>query len=417
MKTKTFLAIAFAANAALTGISNAQDNNWPGWRGADRTGVSQEKGLLQEWPEGGPKKLWSYEDAGMGYSSFSVVDGRLFTIGARDGVETLICVDAKTGKEIWTTEFSGLFRNKWGDGPRSCPTVSGAHVYAMGGKGDLVCANVSDGKVIWKKSMTDDFGGKVPGWGYTESPLVDGDKVICTPGGKGGALVALNAKDGSTIWQSKEFTDGAQYSSAIAIEHDGKRQYVQLVMKNLVGIDAETGALLWKSAWPGKTAVIPTPIYHDGHVYIASGYGVGCKLVKLGAGNKVEDVYVNTLMINHHGGVILLDGHLYGYSDKNGWVCQDFKSGEQVWAEKRALRKGAIAYADGHFYCQGEGDGSIVLIEASSEGWKEKGRFVLDPQTEQRADAGKIWTHPVICDGKLYLRDQELIHCYDIEAK
>ncbi|MFP6855541.1 MAG: hypothetical protein VB980_07135, partial [Opitutales bacterium] len=168
------------------------------------------------------------------------------------------------------------------------------------------------------------------------------------------------------------------------------------------------------SAWPGRTAVIPTPIHDDAHVYISSGYGAGCKLVKLRQ-DGAEDVYDNKNMKNHHGGVIKLGDHLYGYSDGYGWVCQDFKTGSIKWNDKKSLGKGAISYADGRFYCQDEGDGSIVLIEASTTGWKEQGRFKLDPQTKQRSKRGKIWTHPVIANGRLYLRDQELLFCFDIK--
>ncbi len=413
---KTQVAAAILTIFAYAG-SAIGESDWPGWRGADRTGRSDEAGLLKEWPEGGPKQLWVNRDAGVGYSSFSVVGGKLFTMGAREGVEQLLCLDAETGEELWATDVAGLLRNGWGDGPRSCPTVDGDFVYAIGGKGDLVCAQAGDGKIVWSKSLTGDFGGSVPSWGYTESPLVDGNVVVCTPGGKKGAVVALDKGDGKTVWQSGDFTDAAQYSSVIAADHNGARQYIQLTMQSVVGLDSVDGKVLWKTEWPGRTAVIPTPIFRDGNVYVASGYGVGCKLVKIGEGNAVEEVYKNDVMVNHHGGVILVGEHLYGYSDKGGWVCQDFKTGEEVWSEKGALKKGAVAYADGHLYCLGEGDGAVVLVEATAEGWNEKGRFVLEPQTEQRAEKGKIWTHPIISNGKLYLRDQELIHCYDISAK
>ena len=391
-----------------------QADDWTGWRGADRTGISPETGLLKQWPSDGPKQVWWSKEAGLGYSSFSVVDGRLFTMGAFGDKESLLAFDANTGKRLWETEVGKLLTNNWGDGPRSCPTVDNGRVYALGGSGDLVCVNAKSGKKAWSVSLTSTLGGKVPGWGYTESVLIDQGRVICTPGGKNGAIAALDAKDGKVIWRSKQFTDGAQYSSPIMIEHGGVRQYVQLVMKNFVGVKATDGSLLWKSAWPGRTAVIPTPIHHDGHVYVTSGYGVGCKLVQLGQGG-AKGVYDNKNMKNHHGGVIKLGDYLYGYSDQVGWVCQDFKSGEIKWSEKKGLGKGAISYADGRFYCQAEGDGSIVLIEASPKGWKERGRFKLDPQTKQRSKRGKIWTHPVIANGRLYLRDQELLFCFDVK--
>ena len=263
-----------------------------------------------------------------------------------------------------------------GDGPRMSPTISNGKIYALGARGNLLCVLAKNGKLVWKKSLVDDLGGKVPGWGYTESVLVDQGKVICTPGGKDGAIAALDADSGRTIWRTKSFTDGAQYSSPISIMHQGKKQYVQLVMKNIVGIDPGNGSVLWKSKWPGKVAVIPTPIFSNGHVYVTSGYGVGCKLVKLGD-NYPTNVYENKVMKNHHGGVIKVGEHLYGYSDGVGWACQDFKTGELIWNEKKALGKGAIAYADNRLYCQGEGDGRLILIDASPTGWKTHGEFTI----------------------------------------
>ena len=396
-------------------IQLAQAGDWPEWRGNDRDDLSQETGLLQTWPEGGPKKIWTSKEGGLGYAGFSIVDDTLYTLGAFGKEERLLAFNASTGKKLWELSIGELLTNGWGDGPRMTPTVSGGMVYALGGKGKLVCADSKNGKQKWSSHLVKDLGGKVPGWGYTESVLVDEGRVVCTPGGAQGALAALDAKTGKVLWRSKEFTDGAQYSSPILIEQGGERQYVQLVMKNLVGINAKTGKLSWKSEWPGRVAVIPTPIYSDNHVFISSGYGVGCKLVRLGA-NEPKDVYENKVMKNHHGGVIKLGNHLYGYSDGPGWICQDFKSGEMVWNEKKALGKGAIAYADNRFYCLGEGDGRVILIEASPKGWKAHGEFTITPQTKQRNPKGKVWTHPVISNGKLYLRDQELIFCFDVKA-
>ena len=373
-----------------------------------------EKGLLQDWPEGGPKKLWTVNDAGLGYSGVTVQAGSLYTMGAFDKKEMLLAYNSSSGEKLWEVHVGELLTNGWGDGPRMSPTISNGKIYALGARGNLLCVLAKNGALVWKKSLVDDLGGKVPGWGYTESVLVDQEKVICTPGGKDGTIAALDADSGRTIWRTKNFTDGAQYSSPISIMHQGKKQYVQLVMKNIVGIDPGNGSVLWKSTWPGKVAVIPTPIFSNGHVYITSGYGVGCKLVKLG-NNYPTNIYENKVMKNHHGGVIKVGEHLYGYSDGVGWVCQDFKTGELIWNEKKALGKGAIAYADNRLYCQGEGDGRLILIEASPTGWKTHGEFTISPQTNKRNPKGRIWTHPVICDGKLYLRDQEYILCYDIK--
>lgn len=389
--------------------------DWPQWRGPDRTDITKETGLLKVWPDGGPKRVWLFENAGHGYSGPAIAQGKFFTLGTRDGNEILLVLDANTGKELWTAKIGKVLSNRWGDGPRGTPTVDGDRVYALSGPGDLVCVNVADGKILWQVNMKD-LGGQVPGWGYCESVLVDGNQVVCTPGGSQGALAALDKMTGKLIWQSKEFTDGAHYSSIMPAEINGTRQYVQLVEKNFVGISAKDGKLLWKSDFPkGRTAVIPTPIIKGNSVYVTAGYGAGCKMVTIGANNEVTTVYENTVMKNHHGGVILIGDHLYGHSDGYAWVCQNFKTGEEVWGH-RDFRKGAIAYADGKLYCLEEGSGALVLAEASPAGWKEHSRFTLDPQSKIRSSSGRIWTHPVIANGKLYLRDQDLIYCYDIKG-
>jgi outer membrane protein assembly factor BamB len=416
MTTKLTRLIPLGCLTALaTSVCCAAGGDWPQWRGPDRTDISKETGLLKKWPEGGPKRVWLFEDAGLGYSGPAIVGGKLFTMGIRDGSEHLFAVDTKEGKLLWSVKIDEILKNGWGDGPRGTPAVDGDRVYALSGRGMLVCANVADGKILWQHSMKE-FGGKTPNWGYTESVLVDGNKVFCTPGGPQGALIALDKKTGATIWQSKDFTDPAHYSSIIAINHAGKRQYVQFTEKHVVGISVEDGKTLWTSKWPGSTAVIPTPIFHDGHVYVTSGYDAGCKLIKLGPNNEATEVYANKEMVNHHGGVILVGEHLYGHSDRSGWVCQRFKTGEQVWAEKSALGKGAIAYADGMLYCLDENDGTLALIEASPNGWNEKSRFKLQAQSAQRSSRGHVWTHPVIANGRLYLRDQELLSCYNVKA-
>ena len=400
------LACAFATTASAL--------DWPQWRGPDRNDLSQEKGLLKEWPPAGPKQVWIYKNAGVGYAGPAVVGGRLFTLGTRDGKEVLLALDAEKGTEQWVHPLSGILDNKWGDGPRSTPSVEAGKVYTLSGPGTLACVNAADGKEIWNTSMSE-VGGKVPTWGYTESPLVDGDQVVVTPGGEKGAIAAYDKATGKLRWQSKEFTDGAQYSSIVSATINGEKQYVQLTMQSIVGISAKDGALLWRHGFPGRVAVIPTPIVRDNQVYVTAGYKIGCIAIRIEPGNKVTPIYQNKVMQNHHGGVILVGDYLYGHSDGEGWVCQDWKTGELKWAEKNKLGKGAIGFADGMFYCVDESGGNVALIEASPNGWSEKGRFKLDPQTTIRKPDGRIWTHPVIVNGKLYLRDQDLIYCYAVK--
>jgi outer membrane protein assembly factor BamB len=407
----------FFAVIIATGILSqpleALGGDWPQWRGPNRDDVSTETGLLKEWPAAGPKRVWLFENGGNGYSGFSIVSGKLFTTGTRDNSEILLALDANTGKELWSTAIGGVLQNDWGGGPRGTPSVDGNQVYTMSGKGELACVNIADGKILWQQKMTD-LGGKVPTWGYTESVLVDGNHVLCTPGGSKGAIAALDKKTGKVVWQSTDFTDDAQYSSIVPAKINGVPQYIQLTMKSIVGVAAKDGKVLWKTEWPGKTAVIPTPIVRDNFVYVTSGYGVGCKQIKIGSKNEVETVYENKVMKNHHGGVILVGDNIYGHSDGYAWICQNFKTGEEVW-NHRGLGKGAIGYADGMLYCLDEASGTVVLSEASPAGWKEHGRFKLDPQTKIRSSRGKIWTHPVISNGKLYLRDQDLIFCFHVK--
>ena len=406
--------ITFTSLFFLAAVSQAAD--WPTFRGADRTDISPETGLLKQWPSAGPKKVWMNEDAGLGYSGFAIVGGTLYTMGSRDAVEFVIAIDTATGKEKWSAEAGALLKNGWGDGPRATPTVDGDKVYALSGKGSLICLNAADGKKLWSAEMVE-LGGKVPGWGYCESPLVEGNLVVVTPGGAQGTLAAFDKVTGKLAWQSAEWTDPAQYASLIAVNHNGARQLIQLTMQSIAGVNAADGKVLWKTEFPGKTAVIPTPVFKDGQVFVAAGYGVGCKSVKVGAGNAVETLYETTDMVNHHGGVILVGDHLYGYNDKAGWTCMDFKTGAVKWADKKGLGKGAIHSADGLLYLLEERTGTVVLIEANPEGWKEYGRFTLSPQTTNRNPKGMIWTHPVVSGGRLYLRDQELLFCFDVSGK
>jgi outer membrane protein assembly factor BamB len=405
--------VLVASIAATIATRFAAD--WPQWRGPLRNDVQVEKGLSKQWPAEGPKRVWLFEKAGAGYAGFSVVGSQLFTMGTRDGKEVLLALDANSGKELWVAQIGDVLDNNWGDGPRGTPTVDGDRVYALSGQGNLACASIKDGKVLWTTKMQD-LGGKTPGWGYTESVLVDGNQVVCTPGGSAGTVAALDKMSGKTLWQSSEWTEGAQYSSIVPAEINGQKQYVQLVMNSFAGINPTNGKVLWKADFPGRTAVIPTPIVSGNNVLVTAGYGVGAKMVEIGKGNEVKIVYENKVLKNHHGGAVLVGDHVYGHSDGVGWVCMEFKTGNQVWAERNALGKGALAVADGMLYCVDEGKGTVVLAAAAPTGWKESGRFTLDPQSKTRSPQGRIWTHPVIANGKMYLRDQEYIYCFDVKG-
>lgn len=409
MKTKLLMSLAMSL---LTVQVIAQD--WPQWRGANQDNMSTAENLLQEWPDGGPEQLWVFDEGGLGYAGFSIVGEKLYTMGLEGQSEFALCINANTGEKIWQTELANKYSNRWGDGPRSTPTVDGDHVYFMTARGDVTCLT-TEGEKVWSKSMLD-FGGDIPGWGYSESPLVDGDLVICTPGGQSGAMVALDKMTGEKVWQSIQLTSAAHYSSATVAGEGDAKAYIQLLVDKVVSVSPKDGTVNWEVDYPGRVAVIPSPVVRDGKVYVTAGYGAGCKMIDVADGS-AEQVYYNKTMCNHHGGVVLNDGHVYGYSDGKGFVCQDFESGEMLWNEKRKIKKGAVVYADNRYYFIEELKGNVILIEANPDGWKERGRFTLSPQTKRRKDDGRIWVHPVVANGKLYLRDQELIHCYDISSE
>ncbi len=299
--------------------------------------------------------------------------------------------------------------------------MSGGNVYALSGAGALVCAGASDGHIVWKKSMQD-LGGTVPKWGYAESVLMDGDRVVCTPGGKQGSIAALDKNTGELLWQTKELDDVAHYASVIRHEFHGQPQYVQLLTTRLVGLDVESGKVLWQVDFNGDVACIPTPIAWDNHVFATSGYSAQCMLVEIGADNTATKVFENQVLKNHHGGVIKVGDYLYGHCDDVGWICMDASTGKRMWRERDStFGKGAITFADGRLYClsesDGEADADVALVEPSREGWKEISRFELSPQTKIRKQNGRIWTHPVVSGGKLYLRDQDLLYCYNVKTE
>lgn len=391
--------------------------DWPQWRGPNRDGRCTETGLLKEWPQQGPPLLWKATGLGGGFSGVSVAGQRIFTMGERPGTNHVLAINRADGKILWSTPVGKAGAPGWGGhaGPRATPTADGNLVYALGQFGEVICVNAQDGKKVWRKHLTTDFGGSLPEWGFAESPLVDGDQALLTPGGPQGTLVALNKKTGTLIWQSKDWTDDAHYSSIIIAEIGGVRQYVQLTDKSVAGVAPKDGKVLWRAARKGATAVIPTPIYADGHVYVTSGYNIGCNLFKVAGGSEftATEVYANKVMVNHHGGVVKVGEHLYGYSEGKGWTCQDFKSGEARWQEKSKLGKGSLLYADGRLYCREEAEkGVVALLEATPSGYIEKSRFAPPDRSGK-----KSWPHPVIVGGRLFLRDQDVLLCYDVKAR
>ena len=397
----------------------AQD--WPQWQGINRDGKSVETGLLKSWPSGVPKLIWRTGNLGEGFAGASVVGNHLYIMGGKRDVNIIMAINTEDGKILWSTEFgiAGLVGNASSGntfpGPRCTPTVDGDMIYGVDHYGEFICVNAADGKILWRKHFTKDFGGTMPRWGYAESPLVDGNQVVVTPGGSKGAMVALNKRTGELIWQSKNFTDDAQYSSIVIAEIGGVRQYVQLTMESVVGISSKDGSVLWKAPRQGQTAVIPTPIVDGNYVYVTSGYNVGSHLFQVTSSNgrfTAKQVYAERDMSNQHGGVVKVGDHLYGYSDSEGLACQNFLTGEIVWAEREKVKKGAVTYADGMLYFREERTGDMVLVEAVPTGYSEKGRFKQPDRAAEMA-----WPHPVIAYGKLYIRDQDNLFCYDVKVR
>jgi outer membrane protein assembly factor BamB len=403
--------------------------DWPQWRGPDRTAVSKERGLLPEWPKGGPPLAWKAKGMGEGMGGVAITGGRVYTTGDSDGTAWLFALDEADGKQVWKAKIGRGGRPGFvfqPAGPRATPAVDGDRLYVLGQYGEFVCFT-TDGKEVWRTDYVKDHGGVVPVWGYSESPLVDGDKVVCTPGGEDATLVALDKKTGKPIWTCKvpegptnrRFgNSGAAYASVIAIDLEGVRHYAQLTATTLVGVAASDGKLLWRYDKPANTHRIncSTPLYHDGLVFASSAYDAGGGAVKLSKddkGVKAEEVYFTRKMRNAHGGVILHDGCLYGASGGNegGWLCcLDFKTGEVKW-DDRKVTKGSVAFADGRIYYRQE-DGTMLLIEPSPKEYLERGRFKQPDRTREHA-----WPHPVLANGKLYLRDQDVLLCYDVKAK
>lgn len=387
--------------------------DWPQWQGADRTALSKETGLLKTWPKSGPRLTWKAKQLGGGYSTPSVAAGRVFGMGYRGNDEIVWALDEATGEELWSKRIAAANRRiNYNEGSRCTPTVDGDWLYALGTSGDLVCLEAASGKERWHKNLVKDFGGGIPGWGYCESPLIDGNTVVATPGGQSATLVALDKNTGKTIWKAQvPGGDPAHYSSAIAADAFGTRQYIQFLRGGVVSVAADSGKFLWRYNNPANgTANCSTPIYHNEKVFAASGYGTGGGLVSLKHDNDAftaEQIYFTKQMKNQHGGMVLIDGYIYG-SDEGLLTCLEFATGKLMW-EDRKPGKGSIAYADGQLYYRNEG-GPIVLVDATPKNYAERGRFV---QPEKSGKA--TWPHPVIANGRLYIRDQDMMFCYDVK--
>ncbi len=408
MKISRFALAAALAVAAVESIGAA---DWPQWQGPDRTGLSKETGLLKDWPANGPAAVWSAGGFGNGYGSTAVAGERIFVQGTRGGSSVIVALNRADGKELWSKALGPAGEDNRGPGPRGTPTVDGDRVYALTENGDLACVK-TDGAAVWQRNILKDFGGRQLQWLISESPLVDGAHVIVSPGGAGAGMVKLDKLTGKTVWTSKDLSDPAGYSSPIVADVRGVRTYLTFTAGAGVGVRASDGKLMFRyTNAANRTANITTPIFSDNKVFFTSAYDTGGGLVDLSVQNgevQAKEIYFTRNMKNHHGGVVLVNGYLYGFNDSI-LTCLEFATGQQMWRD-RSVGKGAVTFADGHLYIQGENN-VIGLAEASPQGYKEKGRF-------QIADKGlPSWAHPVVSGGRLYVRNQDSLMAYDIKAK
>lgn len=403
--------------SAAAGNSIPGNQGWTQFRGPDRANISSDTGLIKDWNQSPPKLLWTARGLGEGYSSVSLSGNLVFTIGTKANEETVFAIDLNTGEIVWSQANGPIFQNNQGNGPRSTPTIDGDQLYALGANGSLACLSVRDGNVEWSKNILQEFSAGNIVWGISESPLVDGDKLICTPGGQGATMVALNKRDGSLIWKSAvPDNPKAGYASPIKISVGGIEQYVNFTHAGIMGIAAQDGTPLWgNNRAANKTANCSAPVFYPemNSVFYASGYGTGGALIKLTAAQNRVNAQLGFFtpdMKNHHGGMVQVDGYLYGSSDPGFLTCINLRNGETVWRD-RSFGKGALTCADGHLYLRSE-KGPVALVEVNPKAYVEKGRF------DQPQQSGKpTWPHPVVADGKLFLRDQDLLLCYDVRGQ
>jgi outer membrane protein assembly factor BamB len=415
--------LRFGAVAPLVFCPLLAGADWPQFRGPERNGVSKETGLLKEWPKAGPKLLWQLKEVGYGYAIPSVAGNRIYLV-SNNGLENeyVQALSTEDGKQIWSVRLGNVGNPKQAPlfpAARSTPTVDGNLVYVLGSDGDLLCLETADGKVVWRKNLRTDFGGKPGQWAYAESPLVDGNALVVTPGGAESTIVALNKKTGTPMWKcAAPGGDDAAYSSIMITEAAGHKQYVQFLGKGVVGVDAASGEFLWRYDATGKGVTnIPSPVVQDGYIYTSAGRGPGAlvKLTSAGQRVAVEQIYLERGLPNAIGGSVLVAGTHYGTLD-GGLVAADWLTGKVLWQDA-SMGAGSILYADERLYIHSE-DNELILVDASKDSYRERGRLELpDPPKHTRGGMEKSWAYPVLANGRLYVRDLGSLWCYDVSNK
>jgi outer membrane protein assembly factor BamB len=438
MRSRHILILLAAALALSLRASTAADTeklsaaalapHWPQWRGPNRDEISPDRGLLKDWNQTAPQLDWSADGMGAGFASISLANGRIYTTGNFPDGQAVVALGLD-GKVLWTKKITNTPPKHSHEGSRCTPSIDGELLFAIASSGKIACLKTENGDEVWSRDFQE-FGGKMmSGWGFSESPLVDGDRVLCTPGGKGAMIVALDKRTGKDIWRSAvpeadigpKGKDGAGYSGIVISNGGGVKQYVQLVGRGVIGVRASDGKYLWSyNGVANKTANIPTPVVSGDYIFCSTGYQTGSALLKLskdGDGVSAEEQYFldATKLQNHHGGMVLRDGYIYcGHKHNNGLpICVELATGKVVWGgEERGPGTGsaAVTYADGNLIFRYQ-SGEVALIEASPSGYKLKGSF-----KPEFVGNKPCWAHPVVIGGRLYLRDQDTLMCYDVRG-
>ncbi len=392
------------------------------WRSENRTGVSAEIGLMKTWPADGPSMLWSYSDLSKGNSSVSFGNNSIYITGTKDSLDILYALDMN-GKILWQTAMGRAWNESFPES-RATPTVEGDRVYTCSGYGDIACIDGQTGKIIWSFKASELNKGTYGNWGIAEALLIDGDKLYFTPGGSETMTIALNKANGNLIWRSPSLNDNPGYVSPILVEYAGKKMIINVSLQHVFAVDASNGEILWKVAHIRPESMksdqdfikCVTPIFYDGKVYVTGGYDTGGMMISIADDGKSANViWTDSVLDVHHGGVVLIDGYIYGsnwLNNSNGnWCCIDWNTGKKKWEEHWNC-KGSIISAEGLLYIYDEKKGNVGLLKATPEKFDLVSSFQV-----KLGKSGPFWAHPVIHNGILYLRHNNALMAYDIKAK
>jgi outer membrane protein assembly factor BamB len=396
-----------------TGATKSDAAFWPQFHGPKNDNISTDKGLLKQWPEAGPKLIWTAKELGDGWSSVSIVAGRMFTAGNVDEKTVVFALDVNDGKLLWKKEIGGAWTvSNMYPGSHGTPTIEGDRLYFESAVGDVVCMNVADGAIVWSKNILKDFDAPNTTWAIAESILIDGDRLICCPGGPKASVAALDKKTGGVVWAAKSTGDKAGYATPAIAESQGLKMILTMNEKALIGVAADNGELLFRHEHQTKYDInATTPVLLGDQIFITSGYGSGAEMLKLKVDGKkasVQRLWENKKLDNHHGGVVVLDGHIYGSAHGGAWVCVEWATGKQTHSD-RGVGKGSFTYADGMFYTLSENGGKVGLVEATPAAHKVTSQFKIP-----EGGKGNSWAHPVVAGGRLYIRHGEFLYAYDV---